>query len=228
MTVDILTYLSRARMSTYLSHCDGDENRALGLYRANARVSSAAHTAVHYFEILYRNALDRQLKSWNEATQGTQEWTLHPAPLLISVLAPGRLAAARRDATHAVRRRRPITHDDVVAQLSLGTWRYILPSLHHQGKQKLWDESLEHAFAHRHGVRADQIATSVSIIYDLRNRVAHHEPVFGLDLRGKRRAMRDVLNSVHPTARRWFVEHEPLSAALDAFYAEWPEFARKN
>ncbi|WP_431218158.1 hypothetical protein [Leifsonia xyli] len=40
--------------------------------------------------------------------------------------------------------------------------------------------------------------------------------------------MRDVLHSIHPAARRWFVEHEPFSAALDDFYAAWPELRRTN
>ena len=125
-----------------------------------------------------------------------------------------------------------MTQDNVVAQLSFGAWRYLLPSvLRHRGKQKLWDEALQHAFANLRGIRMEQIVNSVSIVYDFRNRIAHiahHEPIFALDLRGKRKAMRDVLNSIGPTARRWFVAHEPLSAALDEFYSDWPEFARTN
>lgn len=119
-------------------------------------------------------------------------------------------------------------HDDVVAQFTFGVWRNLFPSQRHRWKQALWEEALQFAFANRQGVRVDQIARSVSILGDFRNRIAHHEPIFALDLRGKRRAMRDVLNSISPTARRWFVEHEPLSPALDDFYADWPEFQRMN
>jgi len=228
MPVDILTHLSRPRMSTYVEVCGADETRVLGLYRANARVSGVAYTALHYFEVILRNALDRELRVWNHEVHGTTDWSLDAAPLLHSVITPDRLKTARQDATRAVGRRRQITHDDVVAQMSLGTWRYLLPSQRHQGKLRLWDDALERAFANRHTVRSDQIAQSVSIAYDFRNRVAHHEPVFNLDLRGKRRAMRDVLNSIDGNARKWFVEHEPLSRALDDFYVEWPEFERKN
>ncbi|RDV43452.1 hypothetical protein DOE76_17405 [Leifsonia sp. ku-ls] len=215
-------------MSTYLAPCPGDRARALRLYRANAHVSGAAHTAVHYFEVVLRNALDRQLRSWNEAVLGVREWSIEPNPLLRSVLTVDRLNLARQDARRAVRGRRPVTHDDVVAQCSLGVWRYMLPSLRHPAKQLLWDQALQHAFPNRHDIRPDQIASSVGIVNDFRNRIAHHEPIFGLDLRGKRKAMRDVLNSISPVARRWFVEHEPLSPALDDFYADWPEFARTN
>ena len=228
MATDILTYLSNPRMATYLGRCNGDEGRALALYRANAEVGGSAYTAIHYFEIILRNALDRELRRWNEAARATREWTITPSPVLESVLTMKRLRAARRDADRAVQGRRTVTHDDVVARFTLGIWRNMLPTHRNPWKQTLWHEALQHAFANRQDIRPEQIATSVSIVYDFRNRVAHHEPIFRLDLRGKRRAMRDVLNSISPTARRWFVEHEPLSAALDDFYAEWPEFARKN
>ncbi|MDN4595942.1 hypothetical protein [Leifsonia virtsii] len=202
--------------------------RALELYRANAQISGVAHAAVHYFEVMLRNALDRELRTWNQSVHGTPEWAFEPGRLLASVIPADRLRRAGLDAARAVRGRRRPTHDDVIAQITFGVWRNLLPSKRHRWKQALWDEALQHAFANRQGVRVDQIARSVAIVSDFRNRIAHHEPVFALDLRGKRKAMRDVLNSISPTARRWFVEHEPLSPALDDFYADWPEFARTN
>jgi hypothetical protein len=215
-------------MSTYERACGGDSDRALALYRANATVSGRAFTALHYFEVILRNALDAQLRTWNAEKCGDPFWTKNAAPLLLNVIGLDRLNAARADARKAVGRRREPLHDDIVAQFSLGTWRFLLPSQRHQGKQQLWDEALERSFPNRHGVRPDQIAQSASIVYDFRNRVAHHEPVFSLDLRGKRRAMRDVLQSIGGPARKWFVEHDPLAPGLDDFYAEWPEFERKN
>lgn len=211
MAADIVTHLSHPRLATYLRRCHGDEDRALALYRANASIGGTAYIAIHYFEVIVRNALDRELQRWNQATNGTADWTMAPAPLLEAVLTRERLYAARRDAARAAQGRRAVTHDDVLVRFTLGAWRGLLPTLRNRWKQTLWEEALQHSFANRQGVRTDQIVQSVSIVYDLRNRIAHHEPIFALDLRGKRRAMRDVLNSISPTARRWFVEHEPLS-----------------
>lgn len=223
-----MDYLSLPRIATYERACGGDQTRALDLYRANAHISGLAFTALHYFEVILRNALDAELRAWNRQVTGDADWSKNAAPLLLSVIGFERLNAARSDARQALGRRRDATHDDIVPQFSLGTWRYLLPSQRHQGKQQLWDEALEQAFPNRHGVRPDQIAQSASIVYDFRNRVAHHEPVFALDLRGKRRAMRDVLQSIGGPARKWFVEHEPLSAGLNGFYSEWPALERKN
>lgn len=223
-----MDYLSEPRMATYERACGGDQERALTLYEANANISGRAFTSLHYFEVILRNAIDIQLRTWNQDRCGEAQWTRHAAPLLLNVLGLDRLNTARNDARKAVGRRRESSHDDIVAQFSLGTWRFLLPSQRHQGKQQLWDDAIERAFPNRHGVRPDQIAQSVSIVYDFRNRVAHHEPVFALDLRGKRRAMRDVLQSIGGPARKWFVEHDPLAPGLDAFYADWPELERKN
>lgn len=223
-----MDYFSEPRMATYYRACAGDVERALNLYRANAEVSGLAFTSLHYFEIILRNAIDAQLRTWNEDKAGDADWTKNAAPLLLNIIGLDRLNAARSDARKAVARRREPSHDDIVTQFSLGTWRFLLPSQRHQGKQQLWDEAIEQAFPNRHGVRPDQIAQSVSIVYDFRNRVAHHEPIFALDLRGKRRAMRDVLQSIGGPARKWFVEHDTLSPGLDAFYSDWPQFERKN
>ncbi|WP_431218157.1 hypothetical protein [Leifsonia xyli] len=137
MAAEIMTYFSAPRMATYAQCCDGDEDRALLLYRANAHLSSVGHMSVHYFEVILRNALDHQLRSWNRETHGREEWTLDPAPVLAAVVTEDRLRAARAHAGRAVRGRRPIQHDDVVAQLSFGAWRSLLPSLRHRWKQRL-------------------------------------------------------------------------------------------
>lgn len=228
MQRDIVYFLSEPRIATYVTACSGSSASALKLYEANARVGGAAFTALHYFEVILRNAIDRELRSWNENARSTPDWTLDAAPLLLAVIGLERLQEARANAKRAVGHRRTPTHDDVVAQLSLGTWRFLLPSQHHQGKQQLWDQALEAAFPNRHDVSAAQIAKSVSIVYDFRNRIAHHEPIFNLDLRGKRRAMREVLQVIGVDARKWFVAHDPLSATLNAFFEDWPQFERKN
>lgn len=215
-------------MSTYVRECGGDKDQALALYRANASIGGVAFTALHYFEVILRNAIDRELRTWNVRKRGTADWALDAAPLLLQVIGHEKIRAARDDARRAVSARRDVVHDDVVAQFSLGTWRFMLPSARDQAKQSLWEEGLERAFSNRHDVRPDQIAKSVSIVYDFRNRVAHHEPVFHLDLRGKRKAMRDVLQAVGNDARKWFVTHDQFSPALTTFYEEWPQFERKN
>jgi hypothetical protein len=197
--------------------------RAETLYIANMRLSGAAMESLHVFEVVVRNSIDAQLKKWNSANGGPSEWAMSPTPLLAGVLdARGKLTEAKTNAANSLKGRRPFKHDDVVAQLSLGTWRYLLPSKDIV-KQKLWDEALESAFPHLYG-SSDILKSWIEIAYDLRNRVAHFEPIFERDLRGKRRAIRDVINSVSKDARIWFLETDRLLPEIETFYASFPEF----
>lgn len=138
MTHDLHAALSEPRFRTYVSECRGDVDRAAALYVVNMRLSGAALESLHMFEVVLRNALDTQLRAWNNANGGSEFWTLAPVPLLRAILdARGTLQLAETAARNAVRKqKRELTHDDVVAQLSFGTWRYLLPSRRDLVKQK--------------------------------------------------------------------------------------------
>jgi len=62
------------------------------------------------------------------------------------------------------------------------------------------------------------------MIYDLRNRIAHHEPVFHLDMQARRRAMKDVLDAMSRDARSWFVQRDEFQNCI----AEYQQFASKR
>jgi hypothetical protein len=80
---------------------------------------------------------------------------------------------------------RPAIHDDVVAQLSLGVWRYILPSNANKTKQRLWREATAAAFPHWRGTWDPQsLVTRVANAHALRNCVAHLEPLHSMTCAG--------------------------------------------
>lgn len=74
-----MDYLSGPRMATYERACGGDRERALTLYEANANISGRAFTSLHYFEVILRNAIDIQLRTWNQERCGEARWTRHAA-----------------------------------------------------------------------------------------------------------------------------------------------------
>lgn len=216
--------ISAPRFQTYVTAAGGDTAKAEELYVANMRLSGAALEALHIFEVVLRNAVDQQLRTWNASNGGTEAWATAPVPLLRGVLdASGKLAQAKEAARSALKRKRQPLHDDVLAQMSLGTWRYLMPSASDVAKQKLWDEALELAFPRLFEVQRHTLVEWISIVYDLRNRVAHFEPIYGRDLHGKRRAMKSVVNAISKDARDWFVETDRFSQEITAFYAQWPE-----
>lgn len=67
-----------ARLARLLSETEGDLGRAQALFEWNVRAAGASMEAVHVFELVFRNALDRELRAWNLDMQGTEEWLEKP------------------------------------------------------------------------------------------------------------------------------------------------------
>lgn len=66
------------------------------------------------------------------------DWLLRPHPYLGRAMNQSELSKAGTRARRiAADHDRPVSHDDVLAQMSLGVWRYILPSKANKSKQKL-------------------------------------------------------------------------------------------
>ncbi|AYF97500.1 hypothetical protein [Protaetiibacter intestinalis] len=209
--------IGRPRLLRLLADVEGDHRRANDLFAWNVAAAGAAMEAVHVFELILRNALDRELRVWNANMNGDPDWLLTPHEFLHKSLRPAdRAAALQRARRIAAERGRPVRHDDVLAQLSLGTWRYLLPSRSVKAKQRLWDAALSHAFPAWPGDWGpESVVTRVASAHELRNRVAHLEPLQHLDLRRVRRDMRSVCHAIGPDAARFFVQAERLIPIIE-------------
>lgn len=199
----------------------GDETRAITLYEWNLRLSGAVYECLHVFEVVLRNAMDEQICVWNStqpsAQQGRRlstEWLLEPARLLRRLVRDAELGKARSRARAAIRsQRRPLTHGDLLAQLSFGTWRFLLPDSD-PGRQYLWTAALARAFPNLKRSSRD-LVDSVDGIYRLRNRVAHLEPLLHVhSVRNQVDNMSRVLGEIDPDVQRWFAATERASQLL--------------
>ena len=214
MSPSIEPFTSAPRLTKHRAVCS-DEEQVKRLYEMDMRLSAAAYKALHMCEIVIRNAMDVQLRTWNRGKQGSEDWTLDPAPMLRACFKDD-LDEAIDHAQKAVGKRNQPTHDDVVAQLNFGSWRYLIPGSNpHSAKDRVWDEALVKAFTNTYAIRTTvAIASHLSIAYDLRNRVAHHEPIFHLDLQAKRRNIRDVIDAVSRDAKAWFTENDQFGSTI--------------
>ncbi|WP_230595487.1 hypothetical protein [Rhodococcoides fascians] len=168
MIADLVT---RQRLSSYLAASGGDVDAAIALYDWNIEASGAVLSLVSIVEVMARNALDAQLSGWSQRVHGTPEWFDH-VPLD---------PRGRRDVVEArgraVRRQPSVVHGKVVAELSLGFWRYLAASRY---LTSLWVPALHHAFPY--GVadarqRRRQVELRLQRLAFVRNRAAHHEPI---------------------------------------------------
>jgi hypothetical protein len=214
--------LSTPRLTPYLTLTNGNLKEALQLYRWNIELSGALYEAVHVVEVIIRNAVDEQLRIWNgnqrdRATGRSHgsDWLLDPARVLQRLVGRDiRKALGRATRELSAKPGRKVTHDDVLAQLSFGTWRFLLPD-RDPGRQHLWNHAISRAFPHHHG-HVQTLIDDIHAIYALRNRLAHLEPVLATNtaLVAHVRRIREVLDTVDPRAATWFVSRQRVNAVL--------------
>jgi hypothetical protein len=199
---------------------DGNHKHAIQLYHWNVTLAGAMYETLNVFEVVLRNAIDRELCIWNatqtDAASGRQhgsDWLMDPSKLVSRLVQIDVLVKAKSRANRDVGAKRRISHADVLAQMPLSTWRFLLPDKD-PGRQLLWAAAIKNAFPHL--ARPESILVqAVSGIYDIRNRVAHLEPL--LDSRRTRdqlQNMRDVLKEIDPLVEQWFVSNQRVTHLL--------------
>jgi hypothetical protein len=202
--------LSVERLGPYRRAVDDDLGAAIALYEWNAEAAAALWVTLGHVEVLVRNAMHEQLTRWSAAEFDQPRWYLDPTRRLAEI-ARRDIADARRRAT---RTGQPETPGRVVAELTLGFWRYLLAARY---ERALWLTCLRPAFpgiAGR-GMRRD-VHDALADLHVLRNRIAHHEPVHNRPLKHLHRTALSVAEWVCPDTRRWIEARslvEPVLAA---------------
>lgn len=201
--------LSAPRFATYLRATGNDRTRALTLYHWNLQVSAAFMVPLHVFEVTLRNAI---VEAIEEVHGGTWPWTQGFIRSLPNPKSPG--YSPRRDLSICVDRQP--TAGKVVAELKFAFWESMLTKRH---QHRLWDKYFFHVFPDApRGVSSDQrrdgLRADVEKIRKLRNRIAHHEPIFP-------RALQDdldrILRCIHwrnATTAAWVRDIETVRAFL--------------
>jgi len=93
-----------------------------------------------------------------------------------------------------------LSPDRIVTELSFGFWRYLLAKRYHDS---LWLPAIRHGFPHLRPQNRRVIAEPVERLHYLRNRIAHHEPIYLRNLQADIDDMRTVLGAMSPHTRAW-------------------------
>ncbi len=201
--------LSAPRFATYLRETGNDRTRALSLYHWNLQVSAAFLIPLHVVEITLRNAIVEAI----EATHGgTWPWTEGFIRSLTDPRAPA--YSPKRDLWNCARQQP--TAGKVVAELKFVFWEKMLTS-RHQGR--LWDNQFFVVFPDApRGVtssqRRSELRADIEEIRRLRNRIAHHEPIFSRSLdRDFERIIR-CIRWRNDTTASWVEEIETVRALM--------------
>jgi hypothetical protein len=198
--------VSGDRLGPYLAACTGDQAAAARLYAWNIRISGAFHAPLGCLEVACRNAMHQQLS----AMFGRDDW--RDAPELGLHHTAQRIASdAKRE---VLRWRGGITSGRMVAELPFGFWVSLLGS-GTDYETRLWRPGLRRAFPGYRGRRA-ALHLELDACRRLRNRIAHHEPIYARDLGADHARILRLLGYVSWDYAGWVRAHDRVPAVLAA------------
>ncbi len=207
------TSLSADRMATYVVAVAGDHEKALYLHTWNTAVSAALYGPLQWLEIALRNALDRELAK----VYGPQ-WYDTPRCQL-DAGGRERVSAVQRE---LARDRYPVDPPHVVAAMAFGFWVSLLGrggrlpglgSARANYDMLLWRPALFRAFPQARKARAD-VHKPLDYLRTLRNRIAHHEPIFARHLAADHDRILEVTGWICPDTRDWIGHHSRVTDIL--------------
>lgn len=218
-------------MRPYLDASGQNEKVAVALYRWHTHLTAAVQSDLGITEVVLRNAMDRELQTWNDhRTAGTDSWLLSEPATPLRGLTASKRAEANRLAANAFKRRLashpryglPVSHDDVLAHVMFGMWKDLLPNHDPQAgrtrdnsnRDRLWSEALIRAFPNESDPDGSITYWRVTHVHELRNRVAHMEPLLNLDVKDRVGEAFKLVRSIDSVVADWVTGSSQVSALL--------------
>lgn len=171
---DFEQIMSAPRMHRYHISCSGNTKKAMTLYRLNLRLSQELFTVISCFEVALRNAIDRHCTG----TIGN-DW-LKNSTLPHGIFDNRQCRVTATNINDALNKVNPhYSHHKLVAELGFGFWRYMFAQ--HQfaatGRTLLRIFPAKPTSSATNQYNHTYVFNQLALINDLRNRIAHHEPV---------------------------------------------------
>lgn len=166
--------LSVERLRSYLAAAAGDLDGAIALYEWNCAISAALLEVLGDVEVIVRNALHDSLTEWHARGPFVGEWFDNEHGLL----APQAVYYVDAARERLAKRRKSVSPGAIVAELNFGFWRYLLTKKY---SSTLWPVVGRTAFPNMDHRRPQLLWARMGRLNDLRNRIAHHEPIHWRD-----------------------------------------------
>ena len=171
--IDFENVMSNARMNRYLIACGNNSRKAMTLYRKNLQLSQEMFTVISCFEIAMRNKINEEY-----VMQFGNDW------LRDSIQAGGFFNVPKCNSTRNLIQRtinnlHYYTHPKLLASFDFGFWRYLFAQpQYYAGRQTLLRIFPSKPLSTT-AIQYNQtyIFNQLKLINDLRNRIAHHEPI---------------------------------------------------
>lgn len=189
--------ISTERFQTYLIGAGGqDATAAIQRYMWNASVASRFQGPLHLLEVALRNAVHGRMTE----RYGAAWFDLN------HLFGPERGAIADAKA-FLTKRNESVSPGKIVAELSFRFWVALFASKYHS----LWKTDLARLFTPRL-VQVD-LHDDLDRLRTLRNRIAHHEPVFNRKLMDDLSRIDRTLHALSPQMADWLRWHQRADVA---------------
>lgn len=198
-SISVIESLRPVRLSKYLYACRNDPRQALRLYEANNRVSTALFADLHYLEVVLRNKMDRLL-----AIRYGECWPYSQNFLDQLDSQCNKLLSKAKHATEKHSSGKPAPTDRVVAELTFGFWHMLTNARY---EHTLWTPCLHKVFYPNKPMGRGEFNKRLDDMRSLRNRIAHHEPIFHWPLHQRYKILVGLLAKFDPITTRWMLKH---------------------
>lgn len=174
-TLGVVQELSEVRLSAYKKKNSEEDNHCIAMHQWNVQIGEAMKPSLSYFELLLRNHINAVFKHCYG-----DDWLLSvPVELCLSQTDRKKNRECERDFIKT-KKRKP-RHDDILSRMSLGFWT----AFFHKKYDSFWFNK-EHwrivfPYLPRRFCKRKYIEPKIKQIKNLRNRIAHLEPVWDLN-----------------------------------------------
>ncbi|MEX3955354.1 hypothetical protein [Trinickia sp. EG282A] len=191
-------------MSTYegAAGAHGSDTAVLALYAWNAQVSAALLVPLHVCEVVMRNAVADALESTYGERWAWSQTFEHALP------APAVGYNARYDLQCA--RRRAATTGKVIPELNFVFWQKMFTG---RFDVRIWNPQMRHVLPYLDSEQPvdklrQRIYASLEQVRKLRNRIAHHEPIFSRDLQRDFERIVELIRFRCGVTANWMLENQ--------------------
>ena len=210
---DVRNVLSAPRLATYedvlknVSQNASDTTDVLNLYLWNAEMSGALLFPMQLCEVTIRNAVSQAIASAYE-----EDWPWNQS--FVGSLADNEKKSLKEGIGKFV----PPMTGRVVAAMTLNFWEKMFTARH---DDRIWNQNLTVVFPN---LDPDlSVADARKRIYDfmqavrtLRNRIAHHEPIFNCDIDGNYKKIQWLIGIRCEKTAAWMEANQRVSCLLNS------------
>lgn len=220
--MDIERFISAERLETYRAHTDL-EKKAVALHNHTLQLGTSLMAMIALLELSLRNITNQQLiddfgdadwllpnhtalplkafersaiaKAYSHAQKAAYSKLSYQEKNELDRRAFPTGKPANLSHKKVAQKRQALftpSHGQVISQTTLVFWKRLYAN---EYSSTLWKPSLKKVFPNKSLERSD-VSTALETIYATRNRVAHHEPVFGHRLESCMEAIAFIRNSI--------------------------------